>query len=298
MTPVDPLNDAAWSRVERNVWTALDAMPDAAPPPEPARRPWLWLALPIAVAAVLVVYVVTRTPEAPVYARVISQAAPSTIALADARITLDPYSAVVTEPDYTLVESGSAWFDVEPRNGRAPFVVVAGDVRVRVIGTHFRVARSAEFVEVTVDRGMVEIGYHGDTTQVGRGGHWSTRPETAQAQITTQAPVAPAVDPAPVAPPVATPIKPPGADQDARRFAELTKLEAGDPDRAMTGYLELSKKSGTWAGVALFAAARLAVDRHDPRASSLLQIYLRRFPRGANVVDAQELLTRLQGASK
>jgi len=47
--------------------------------------------------------------------------------------------------------------------------------------------------------------------------------------------------------------------------------------------------------VSLFAAGRLAVDTHDARAESLLTIYLRRFPSGANTDDARALLTRLKG---
>ncbi|MFT3693864.1 MAG: FecR family protein [Kofleriaceae bacterium] len=296
MTPVDPLNDAAWARVEKNVWTTLDAMPDAAPTPPKRSRTWL-LAIPAVAVAAILAFVLWPSHTPPAYARITSEAAPSTVALADAHITLEPYSAIVTEPSHTLVESGAAWFDVEPRTGRAPFVVVAGDVRVRVIGTHFRVARSAEVVEVSVERGLVEIGYHGDTVQLGRGGHWSTETiATVLPDPTPTTPITP-VPPTVPTPPVVTP-PPPAIDHDAHRFAELTKLEPSDPTRAMAGYLELSKKSGTWAAVSLFAAARLAVDRHDPRATSLLQIYLKRFPRGANAADAQDLLNRLQGAAR
>ena len=63
----------------------------------------------------------------------------------------------------------------------------------------------------------------------------------------------------------------------------------------MKGYLELSQGSTTWSAVALFAAGRLAADRHDPRAQTLLSIYLHRFSAGANATDASELLTRLKG---
>ena len=46
---------------------------------------------------------------------------------------------------------------------------------------------------------------------------------------------------------------------------------------------------------ALFAAARLAFDRHDRRAEALLKVYLQRFPSGAHSADANELLVRLKG---
>ena len=63
-------------------------------------------------------------------------------------------------------------------------------------------------------------------------------------------------------------------------------------DAALAGYLALSSGNSAWASVALYAAGRLAADRHDPSARSLLETYLRRFPNGANAGDARDLLTR------
>lgn len=87
-------------------------------------------------------------------------------------------------------------------------------------------------------------------------------------------------------------------DPDRVKFERLTALEARDPKAALAGYLELSQGSGRWAEVSLFAAGRLAADRHDARAETMLTIYLRRFPSGANVDDARELLARLKGETR
>jgi len=71
--------------------------------------------------------------------------------------------------------------------------------------------------------------------------------------------------------------------------------EAVAQHETIHGYLELAHGQGRWAEVAFYAAARLAADQHDVRASALLELYLRRFPSGANATDARQLLTRLKG---
>jgi hypothetical protein len=80
------------------------------------------------------------------------------------------------------------------------------------------------------------------------------------------------------------------------RFKRFERLEAKDPAAALAGYLEISRGNSAWAANGLFAAGRLAADRGDPRARTFLEIYLRRFPNGANAADAKTLLDRLQGA--
>ena len=297
--PVEPLADVAWSRVERGVWARLD---DDAPAATRARRPW-WIALPIAAVALAIVAFIVRAPTQPESAgptRIVSEGSPSTVALVDAHITLDPHSAIVLRsgPD-AIVERGSAWFAVEPRGTRPPFVVVAGDARIRVIGTRFRVEHEGERVAVEVDHGTVEVGYHGDVVRISAAQHWSSDDPTAVAEASRTAPLPlaapPVVQPTESVPrPLPLASRPP-ADRDGVRFAELTREEATSPEAAMKGYLALSQGAGRWAEVALFAAARLAADRHDSRAGTLLEIYLRRFPNGANVTDARQLQAHLEG---
>jgi hypothetical protein len=62
--------------------------------------------------------------------------------------------------------------------------------------------------------------------------------------------------------------------------------------------VERFRSTSRWAERALFAAARLAADRKLPRARHLLEIYLTRFPAGANVGDARTLLDHIQGANR
>jgi hypothetical protein len=72
-----------------------------------------------------------------------------------------------------------------------------------------------------------------------------------------------------------------------------------NPKAAIDGYLDLSRRSARWAEPALFAAARLSADRHEARARHLIEIYLTRFPSGANVDDARKLLDHpAQGATR
>jgi FecR protein len=322
--PVEPMSDMSWARVERGLWARMDG---TATTTDVSRRPrvWPWIVTPViaaaAVAAIVLAFghgpapsVATTTGDEPT--RVVTDDAPSSVSLGDAHVTLDAHSAVVVSQSTTsptaVLERGAAWFSVAPRGERPPFIVIAGDTRVRVVGTRFRVARAGERSEVTVDHGLVEVQFRGTVARVGAHQTWSSM-EPATVRDTTIAEVVEpgdiTIDPAAPAAPVREPkhhaaapanLAPgapaPPSDPDATRYEALTKLEASYPDVAMKGYLELSQGSGRWAEVALFAAARLAVDRHDARARTLLEIYLRRFPAGANATDARNLLTRTQGA--
>jgi hypothetical protein len=298
--PVEPLADTSWSRVERGVWARLDD--EVAPAHVRARRPW-WIAVPIAAIAIAVVAFLVHAPAQPDTTgptRIVSEGSPSTVALVDAHITLDPHSAIVMRggPD-AIVERGAAWFAVEPRGSRPPFIVVAGDARVRVIGTRFRVEHDGERVAVEVDHGTVEVGYHGEVVRITAAQHWSSDDPTIVSSAEAPHATAPPLPVVPEPPPIVSRPVPPvvrtPVDRDGERFAELTRVEATSPEAAMKGYLALSQGAGRWAEVALFAAARLAADRHDSRATTLVEIYLRRFPDGANVADARQLQAHLKG---
>jgi transmembrane sensor len=56
----------------------------------------------------------------------------------------------------SVLTTGAAEFEVTKHPER-DFVVVAGPVRVRVVGTHFRVERSGERTRVSVSEGKVEV---------------------------------------------------------------------------------------------------------------------------------------------
>jgi FecR protein len=284
--PVEPMSDVTWARVERGLWSRLDG---ATPVPAARSRRWWWIAVPsIAAAAVIAIVfaLAIDTPKplpvavVPVEApptRIESHAAPTTATVGDAYVTLDPESVVVMArpgDSTTVLERGAAWFDIAPRTGR-PFVVLAGDTIVRVIGTKFRVARFAERVEVEVERGLVDVTFRGATAQLGAGQRWSSETPSKDAPIIDKKPPKPT---------------------DRANFERAQALEVRDPNAAIALYLEVSRGTSAWALTSLYAAGRLAADRGEPRAKTLLEMYLRRAPRGANADDARIMLDRLKGA--
>lgn len=54
------------------------------------------------------------------------------------------------------LEDGEAWFEVAHDSNR-PFIVEAGDVRVRAVGTAFSVRRHTDGVDVLVTEGVIEV---------------------------------------------------------------------------------------------------------------------------------------------
>jgi hypothetical protein len=323
--PVEPLSDLAWSRIERGLWSRMDAAPPAERPARARARRWVWMGAPaLAAAAAAVVLVLGLRGDAPPVdapARLVSGAAPTSLSYGDVHVTLDADSAAVMErAKGAVLERGAAWFTVAPRRERAAFVVTAGDTVVRVIGTKFRVARSGEEAAVQVEHGIVEVLFRGATIRVGAGAEWTSRTPTrvtpvrvAEADIellpeAASPEAAPAPQPKPPVqvarpvsgtrtPPVTAPA-PARPDPDAAKYHRLEQLEVKNPQAAIAGYLELSRGSSRWAERALFAAARLAADKKQPRARALLEIYLTRFPSGANVDDARTLLDHIQGANR
>lgn len=259
--------------------------------------------------------------------------ASTTATFDDAHIELAPASAVVMRRDrpITVLERGSAWFSVAPRIDRPAFTVLAGDATVRVLGTRFRVARSDERITVEVDHGRVEVQYRDRVQFLGAHQTWSSgEPERVVLLDTTTQP-GPAPEPParvdPVDPPPRTtptpppppkikqprvepkpkptakldPIDPnptppdrPSVAQEQARFEQLATLEKTNPKAALAGYLEISRRGSRWAANALFAAGRLAFDHKDPRAETLLTVYLKRFPNSPNADDARALLARLK----
>lgn len=311
---VEGLSEVAWARIERQVFTRLDSG-DAVRAvtsldERSARRAWRWIALPVGVAAAIaLVLVATHRPEQIIAegpSRVVSGDSPSTVSFADAHVSLDANSAVVLEHDAgsptVLLERGAAWFSVAPRHERPAFVVLAGDATIRVIGTRFHVVRDVDRVGVSVDHGVVEVGFRGTITRVAAGATWTSDPMPELVQptgpsvpMTLPGSSRPAMTPAQPSHHAAAQTK----DPDQVKFEAIQAIEARQPARAIKGYLELSKGSGKWSQNALFAAARLAADPKNPsthaKARTLAKIYLSRFPDGALARDAQRLLDQLEG---
>lgn len=70
------------------------------------------------------------------------------------------------------LERGEATFEVSKRPSRK-FIVAAGDVEVKVVGTRFTVNHSAAGVDVSVERGIVEVTLSGKTVRLTAGQKWS-----------------------------------------------------------------------------------------------------------------------------
>lgn len=352
---IEELSDLQWARIERGLWQRMDAAPaelDAAEAGQPRRvrgaQPWRWRALALgaalAAAAVLVftlwpgrggsegdesastgLAAHDRTDEP---SRVVTRDSATTVSFADAAIEVQPRSALLLsgsrERGATIVlERGRAGFHVAPRQAQRPFVVVAGDAVVRVVGTRFEVARTGEDVTVAVQEGVVDVRYLGQVHQVTAGAQWRSPPVKAATSTLLDAGAATlrdagaASDAAPRGPDAtksAEPARPPARPRAPREeqpaappppapaetstlaaeFAAAAALESSSPQQALSRYLALAKRADRWGRNALFAAARLALDVGErARAAELARTYLRRFPDGPNAPDAQALLDSL-----
>lgn len=184
--PVEELSELTWARVERRLWAELDRAPSAAPAPLAARtdrRRWPWLAAVALAAAAVLAFVAwpssgTRT-MLPSTSRVATAASPTEVSFGDAAITVAPSSAVLLQGHVDrgvaiVLERGSATFSVAPRAGRPPFMVLAGAVQVRVIGTRFTVTRSGDDARVDVAHGEVEVVAWGRREVLLAGASWSS----------------------------------------------------------------------------------------------------------------------------
>jgi hypothetical protein len=89
------------------------------------------------------------------------------------------------------------------------------------------------------------------------------------------------------------PERTPAPSDRERLFERAASLESADAPLALALYLSLASGSDDWAANALYAAARLEIDRglRDAGAQHLTE-YLARFPRGENVVDVRGLRQR------
>ena len=218
---IEPLNDARWSRIEKSLFERLDRRdePLAAPPPESEVAPVRsWRAKGFAIgalalaAAVLLVVVGVRmwpspSPRSVVAAnpsRIVTGASDSHLALGESSIDVGPESALVVSGDdarglVVVLDRGKVTCEVAPRGARPAFIVQAGDVRVRVIGTRFTVTRvhgeARDTAKVEVAHGVVEVSAHGTTTMVRAGETWPAGTTADLSVVPTNAPLAQAPTP-------------------------------------------------------------------------------------------------------
>jgi hypothetical protein len=308
---VEPLSEARWARVERAVLEASvgGAIDRHAPQPQALRwRPAPGLLVLAGALAAIAGGFAWRAlqPEAHGGAtRVETAANGSHVEFGESTIDVGPTSAVRLAGDdshgvVVTLDTGRVECDVTPRRGRPPFVVEAGSVEVRVIGTHFVVARAGGSVGVDVQRGQVEVVSNGQRSLVSAGSHWPSLPEVSPqtpVRATSSAPPSRDANPGRAIEPRATPLPARGTASLSPReqYEAASRLEAEQPAAAIALYRELAHQGGAWGENALFAVGRLEADRgNQEEARRLLHEYLMRYPGGPNANDARQLLDRLR----
>jgi FecR protein len=312
---VEPLSEARWARVERAVLGASAGAIVGREPLAPTPRWRLAAGLLVLAGAVAAIAgaLMGRAlqPEARGGATRLQTAANgSHVEFGESTIDVGPTSAVRLAGDdshgvFLTLDTGRVECDVQPRRGRPPFVVEAGSVEVRVIGTHFVVVRTGEVVGVDVQRGQVEVTANGERSLVSAGSHWPAVPEAPPpapaaapsappARETNTGRVAP-VEPRPGPLPGPLPVRGAAALSPRDQYEAASRLEVEQPAAAVALYRQLARQGGPWGENALFAAGRLEADRGDhDEARRLLREYVARYPTGPNANDARQLLDRLR----
>jgi len=189
---IEGLADARWTRVERAVFSALpdEEIAERDLPAAEGARTIRWrgataLVLTGAIAAAFgaVTWRELGQSDAPMGpTRIATAANGSRVEVGESTVEVGPQSAVRLTGDdahgiSVLLDTGRVECDVAPRRGRPPFLVEAGGVEVRVVGTHFVVTRAGDDVTVEVQRGRVEVLSGQEHAVIDAGARW---PEAAK----------------------------------------------------------------------------------------------------------------------
>jgi len=188
--PVDAMSDVAWARVERKVFSRMEATGGTVTAAvgareirgsAAARSHWVWLAVPAAAAAAFALAFFSMngpsgSTQSEEPSRIVAGSAPSSVTFGDTHLTLDANTALVMDQaaakPTALLEHGSALFTV-PARGERQFTVLAGDTTVRTANGQFRVSRDGELAQVKVDTGTVRITFRGHDVTVAANHSWS-----------------------------------------------------------------------------------------------------------------------------
>jgi hypothetical protein len=227
---VEPIGESRWTKIGRSLFERLATEADTAGAYAPAvsergpRRRWLTRtkfasAVAVAACAASVGWAVHRTAMPSMGAlmspsHIVTGSTGSLLVVGANTIAVAPESALVVSGDdehgvLAVVERGRMTFSVAPRRTRPPFVVQAGDVGVRVVGTQFTVARTGDGAHVEVAHGVVEVTCAGVTANVRDGETWPAEianrdPATETRTAEADRPAAAAAEIAPTAPLVTT----------------------------------------------------------------------------------------------
>jgi FecR-like protein len=222
-------------------------------------------------------------------AHLLTKGAAEELRLGDSELTLAPASELRVSGNETsgwflALDTGRIDCHVVPRPDRPPFMVIAGETRVSVLGTRFSVAQSADGTRVAVDEGNVRVESRGQVMELVSGESWVESLPPAPRRAPAQS--AEAQPPRKVSKAVA---------HAEKRFEQAAALESSRPNAALRIYRSLRRARGPWVSRALYEEARLQLElRHPKRAKPLLELYLKRHPDGANAADARALLEPLR----
>ncbi len=305
--PIENLSELSWKRMEQSLERKLDECADAEGADRPVKNRLPWVAggsLLVAAAASLALWLASNTttksakaPAAESVSEVFTGESSTEVRIAGATVEVQPYSEVTVEQKGAEIafhlRDGGIRLDVDPRDHRQPATVVAGDVRIEVVGTEFAVYRNANETQVVVYEGLVAVNLRGTRDLVKAGERWQSSTRT---QIT---PLSVEAEPEAELPAATT-----AQNHQAKRterpstralFEEAATKEHTESAEALRLYRLAAKGSGPWAANALFAQARLLLaEGRSEKAKTLLLRYLDRFPSGANATDVQSLLKGLQ----
>ncbi len=163
------------------------------------------------------------------------------------------------------LQAGRIGLQVPPQRPEAPFVVMAGPYRVRVVGTRFSIEMNAEQVAVGVIEGVVEVEREGRVVRLRAGQSWSgsitklhREPERRRPNVAIKS----------------TSVE---LGEQARQA-----LAAGNVEEALRLLSQLSRKDDPAGENAVYESARLVRDRlKQPReALRIWRSYRIRFPNG------------------
>jgi hypothetical protein len=322
-----PTPEMRRERVEKKLFAQLAAVEMAErvdavlPPPRKNRMPYV-MGIAALAAAVLALVMFLRRDDSPARevatpSRVVTPVGgESRFIVGDAVIDAKSDTSVEVQHGadgaITLVLArGAVDCDVEPRHGRPPFRVIAGDLKVEVVGTRFTVTRTPA-LRVDVARGKVKVTTSAGTTLVEAGESWpvvtaevphADEPvvdEPAEAPAVEEAPVAPA----PVAAPKPAPVKqkpaapaPSGEELGQASYKVAQKYETSDPAKAAQLYRAIAtdkKTNPTLAATALLSLAQVQLDGLKDPAAALATVdeHIKRFPSATNAEEA--MLVRYQ----
>ncbi len=184
---VEPLPEQRWEKIERALITRLQQEPQRRESPGERNSSSRGLRLMLVAASALAVLIVIaisipmsrQRPAFDLPSRITTGQSSSHLSLPGLVLDVDPDSAVVVGAEtpqglLLVVDQGSIACQVEPRSSEAPLIVQAGAVRVRVVGTRFRVTRLGESARVQVQQGVVEVTAGGESVRVAEGEVWSS----------------------------------------------------------------------------------------------------------------------------